>query len=49
MIEGLNKALNIIRKEKKIAIKLNPQMAMGMGQVEKLIIDEINKIEKGDK
>lgn len=46
MIMGLKRALEIVQKEKKVAIKLNPQMAMGMGQVEMLIKKEIDKLKE---
>lgn len=43
MIEGLEKAIEIIQKEKEFAVQVNPQMAMGMSQIENLIKKEINK------
>ena len=46
MIEGLERALEIIKEEKKVAIKLNPQMAMGMSQVYMLIAKEIDKLKE---
>ncbi len=45
MIEGLMKAIEIIEEEKKIAMSLNPQMALGMSQVLRLIADELKKEE----
>ena len=42
MKEGLEKALEIIAKEKEFAKQINPIMAMGMEQIEKLIKKELN-------
>jgi hypothetical protein len=44
--EGLKKALEIIKKEKEFAITVNPQMAMGMSQIEMLINKELEQAKK---
>lgn len=45
MIKGLKKAIEIIEEEKKFAIKVNPQMALGMSQVLRIITEELKKEE----
>lgn len=45
MIEGLEKAKEIIKKEMEFAKTVNSQMAMGMSQVLMLIEKEIKKEE----
>lgn len=49
MIMGLKRALMIIEEEKKFAVQVNPQMAMGMSQIESLIKKEINKLKGEEK
>lgn len=46
MIEGLERALEIIQEEKEYAIKTNLLMAMGMSQVQELIQKEITKLKE---
>lgn len=46
MIEGLKRAVEIIKEEKKEAIQINPQMAFGMTQVLMMIEEEIDKLNK---
>lgn len=45
MIEGLKRAIEIIKEEKEYAIQINPQMAFGMTQVLRMIEEEIEKYE----
>ena len=44
MINGLTRAVEIIEKEIEIAIEINPIMAMGMLQANKLLINEIKAL-----
>lgn len=44
MINGLTRAVEIIEKEIEIAIEINPIMAMGMLQANKLLINEIKEL-----
>lgn len=44
MIHGLERAVEIIKMEKEVAIQLNPIMAIGMEQVIMLIEDEIDQL-----
>lgn len=43
-VSGLEKALEIIRKEKEYAVQVNPHMALGMSQIEMLIQNELSDI-----
>lgn len=43
MIEGLKRAVEIIKKEKEYAIQVNPQMAFGMAHILKVIEEEIEE------
>lgn len=45
MIDGLKRAVEIIKKEKKYAIEINPQMAFGMAQVLRMVEEEIENEE----
>lgn len=45
MIEGLKRAIEIIKEEKEYAKQINPQMAFGMTQVLRMIEEEIEKYE----
>lgn len=45
MVEGLNKAIEVIEKEMLLARKLNMVMALGMSQVLMLIKKEKEKAE----
>ena len=41
MIEGLKRAVEIIKKEKEYAIQFSPQMALGMARILSTIEEEI--------
>ena len=43
-LKGLERALEITKKEKEYAIKVNPQMAIGMSQIEILLKKEIKRV-----
>lgn len=44
MLEGLEKVLEIISKEKQFAENVNPVMVLGMVQIENLVKEEIEYI-----
>lgn len=46
MIEGLKRAIEIIKEEKKEVIEINPQMAFGMAHVLRVIEEELESINK---
>lgn len=46
VIDGLKVALEIVQVEKREAIQINPQMAMGMAQIEMLLKKKIEKLTK---
>lgn len=43
MLEGLKRAIEIIKEEKKEAIQINPQMAFGMSHILRIIEEEMEK------